>query len=379
MANPVNTPEAETDNTTACYNMHVAAGGKMVEFAGYQMPVQYSDGIMAEHLHTRTQAGLFDVSHMGQVLVSGANSIAELESIIPVDIGALAINQQSYAVFTNDNGGILDDLIITRLSEESFFLVVNAACKQQDIAYLTEHLSSCDVSYQSDKALLALQGPAACGVLSQFAPAVEALVFMHGVSVSIGNVECFITRSGYTGEDGFEISMPNTDAEKIAKILLDDDAVKWIGLGARDSLRLESGLCLYGHDMNEATTVIEAGLAWSVSRSRRADGAKVGGFPGADVILEQFKNGAPKKRVGLSIDGRAPIREGTVIVNQDGDEIGVVTSGGFSPSLEKPIAMGYVDAAYAKANSKVQALVRGKLRPMTVIKLPFVKQNYVRG
>ena len=364
---------------TACYNMHCAAGGKMVEFAGYQMPVQYSDGIMAEHLHTRTQAGLFDVSHMGQVLVSGANSVAELEKIIPVDIGALATNQQSYAVFTNDDGGILDDLIVTRLSEDTFFLVVNAACKEQDIAHLTKHLSSCEVSYQSDKALLALQGPAACKVLARFAPAVESLVFMNGISVNIGSVECFITRSGYTGEDGFEISMPNADAEKIANILLDDDAVKWIGLGARDSLRLESGLCLYGHDMNEKTTVIEAGLAWSVSRSRRLEAAKEGGFPGSDIILEQLKNGAPKKRVGLSIDGRAPIREGTVIVNQDGDEIGIVTSGGFSPSLEKPIAMGYVDASYAAADTKVQALVRGKLRPMTVSKLPFVKQNYVRG
>jgi aminomethyltransferase len=364
---------------TACYDMHCAAGGKMVEFAGYQMPVQYTDGIMAEHLHTRTQAGLFDVSHMGQVLVSGANSAAELESIIPVDIATLAINQQSYAVFTNENGGILDDLIVTRLSEDTFFLVVNAACKEQDIAHLTKHLSSCEVSYQSDKALLALQGPAACSVLARFAPVVESLVFMNGVSVSIGNVECFITRSGYTGEDGFEISMPVADAEKIANILLDDDAVKWIGLGARDSLRLESGLCLYGHDMNEETTVIEAGLAWSVSRSRRLDAAKEGGFPGADIILEQLKNGAPKKRVGLSVDGRAPVREGTVIVNEDGAEIGIVTSGGFSPSLEKPIAMAYVDASYAAADTKVQALVRGKLRPMTVSKLPFVKQNYVRG
>ena len=379
MADPINTTEAKTDNTTACYDMHVEAGGKMVEFAGYQMPVQYADGIMTEHLHTRTQAGLFDVSHMGQVLVSGSNSIAELESIIPVDIGALAINQQSYAVFTNDQGGILDDLIITRLGEETFFLVVNAACKTQDIAYLTKHLSSCDVVYQSEKSLLALQGPAACAVLARFAPAVQTLVFMHGINVSIGNVECFITRSGYTGEDGFEISMPNADAVKIANILLDDNAVKWIGLGARDSLRLESGLCLYGHDMNETTTVVEAGLAWSVSRSRRVDGAKAGGFPGADIILEQFKKGAPKKRVGLSVDGRAPIREGTVIVNQDGIEIGVVTSGGFSPSLEKPIAMAYVDASYAKPDSKVQALVRGKLRPMTVCRLPFVRQNYVRG
>ena len=212
MDDPINTTEVKTDNTTACYDMHVEAGGKMVEFAGYQMPVQYADGIMTEHLHTRTQAGLFDVSHMGQVLVSGSNSVAELESIIPVDIGALAINQQSYAVFTNDQGGILDDLIITRLGEESFFLVVNAACKTQDIAYLTKHLSSCDVVYQSEQSLLALQGPAACAVLARFAPAVQTLVFMHGMSVSIGNVECFITRSGYTGEDGFEISMPNADA-----------------------------------------------------------------------------------------------------------------------------------------------------------------------
>lgn len=365
-------------NKTACYEMHLAAGGKMVEFAGYQMPVQYPDGIIAEHLHTRSKAGLFDVSHMGQVRVSGANSVAALESILPIDVAALAINQQSYAVFTNEQGGILDDLIIARQSECEFLLVVNAACKTQDIAYLTQHLLGCEVNYHSELALLALQGPEAHTVLAKLAPVVDSLSFMNGAHATIDKIDCFITRSGYTGEDGFEISIANTDAVKMAKLLLADQAVKWIGLGARDSLRLESGLCLYGHDMDEQTTVVEAGLAWSVSHSRRAGGEKAGGFPGAEVILNQLTNGADKKRVGLAIDGRAPVREGTAIVNEKGEQIGVVTSGGFSPSLAKPIAMAYVQASYAKADTKVQALVRDKLRPMTVSKLPFVRQNYVR-
>ena len=363
---------------TACYDMHLAAHGKMVEFAGYQMPVQYADGIMQEHLHTRAQAGLFDVSHMGQVIVAGDDSVAALERILPIDVGALAINQQCYAVFTNEQGGILDDLIVTRRGEHRFLLVVNAACKMQDLEYLKKHLDQCEVEYLPEQSLLALQGPSAHAVLARFAPEIEKLSFMSGADVSIGSIECFISRSGYTGEDGFEISMSSADADNIANLLLDDTQVKWIGLGARDSLRLESGLCLYGHDMNEQTTVVEAGLSWSISRSRRADGDKAGGFPGAEVIFAQQKNGADKKRVGLSVDGKAPVREGTVLVNDNGDEIGVITSGGFSPSLEKPIAMGYVKTAYAKTGTAIFAMVRGKQRPLTVSKMPFVPQNYVR-
>lgn len=365
-------------NKTACYELHIAAGGKMVEFAGYQMPVHYAAGIKTEHLHTRSQAGLFDVSHMGQVVVSGSDSGKALERILPIDVEGLALNHQCYAVFTNLQGGILDDLIVTRRGDNEFLLVVNAARKAQDIAYLKQHLANYQVEYQEQAALLALQGPKACEALAQLAPAAETLGFMQGTQTTLDGNDCFISRSGYTGEDGFEISVANQAVTDVAELLLANSAVKWIGLGARDSLRLESGLCLYGHDMSEQTTVVEAGLDWSISRRRRSDGEKAGGFPGADIIFAQQKDGAAKKRVGFTVDGRAPVREGTGIVDDNGNEIGIVTSGGFSPSLEIPIAMGYISSEYAAPGSTVQAMVRGKPRPMTVSKMPFVPQHYCR-
>ncbi|MEE3241178.1 MAG: glycine cleavage system aminomethyltransferase GcvT [Pseudomonadota bacterium] len=363
---------------TACYDLHIAAGGKMVEFAGYQMPMQYTDGILREHLHTRSQAGLFDVSHMGQVTVEGANSVAELEAVLPIDVAALSIDQQCYAVLTNEAGGILDDLIITRLAADKFMLVVNAACKQADIRYLEQQLVSSAVVCQDQQALLALQGPLAAQVLQGLAPESAVLKFMHGAAMQVNGETCYVTRSGYTGEDGFEISIANQHVVSLANRLLESSVVKWVGLGARDSLRLEAGLCLYGHDIDSNSTVIEAGLGWSISRSRRANGDKAGGFPGADKLFSQPQNTVLRRRVGFTVDSRAPVREGAEVVDQNQQTIGVVTSGGFSPTLSAPIAMGYIDTDFAKPGYQVQALVRGKLRPMTVTTLPFVAQNYHR-
>lgn len=363
---------------TACYDLHLAAGGKMVEFAGYQMPVQYSEGILTEHLHTRSQAGLFDVSHMGQVIIEGPNSVAELEAVLPIDVSALSIDQQSYAVLTNDVGGILDDLIITRLAKDKFMLVVNAACKKTDIRYLQEQLASSDLAYLDQQALLALQGPLSAQVLQSLAPESADLTFMHGASMRINGEQCYVTRSGYTGEDGFEISIANQHVVSLVNALLKKTPVKWVGLGARDSLRLEAGLCLYGHDMDTHSTVVEAGLSWSISRSRRASGEKAGGFPGAETLFAQLQNKVERRRVGFTVDSRAPVREGAEVVDQYQQQIGVVTSGGFSPTLGMPIAMGYIDIDFAKQGDQVQALVRGKPRPMTVTALPFVAQNYHR-
>lgn len=353
----------------------------MVEFAGYEMPVQYSEGILAEHLHTRAHAGLFDVSHMGQVMVSGEHCEKALEAILPVDLEALPLNHLCYTVFTNPEGGVRDDLIVTRRGNDAFMLVVNAACKMQDIAYLESQLNGCKVEYCQSDALLALQGPKAQQVLVRHgsdAESIKSLSFMQGVATRINGVDCYISRSGYTGEDGFELSIPNSAVCDVAELLLADDAVQWIGLGARDSLRLEAGLCLYGHDMNEQTTPPEAGLGWSISPSRRANGAKAGGFPGAETIFAQQQTGVSKKRVGLLVEGRAPVREGSALVNDNGDDIGVVTSGGFSPTLERPIAMAYIATEYAAAETQVNALVRGKPRPVKVTPMPFVRHQYKR-
>jgi len=359
--------------------LHLELSARMVPFAGYEMPVQYPDGIMAEHLQTRAAAGLFDVSHMGQVVVSGAGVAKALEALVPVELESLPINRQTYALFTNGEGGILDDLMITRWAEDQFFLVVNAACKEQDLAHLQANLSGFDIDYLDGRGLLALQGPAAAEVIAQIAPAVCELIFMNGCHVTIDGADCFITRSGYTGEDGFEISVPAEAAEALARKLLSFDQVKAIGLGARDSLRLEAGLCLYGHDLDITTTPIQASLLWSISKSRRPDGEKAGGFPGAAVIFREMAEGAPRKRVGLQIDGRAPVREGAELVNEAGEQVGVVTSGGFGPTLEAPLAMGYVETQYATVGTVLNALVRGKPRPVTVAKMPFVAQRYFRG
>jgi len=358
--------------------MHLAAGAKMVPFAGYHMPLQYR-GIIAEHQHTRCRAGLFDVSHMGQISVVGASAAQQLERLLPVDIAALDINQQCYALLTCSDGGIADDLIVTRLGAERFLLVVNAACKAQDLAYLQRQLSGCEVVAQDDCALLALQGPEAEAVLVEVFPLVAALSFMRGTAARFDSVECYISRSGYSGEDGFELSLPNNVAVAVAERLLRCDSVEWAGLGARDSLRLEAGLCLYGQDLGRSTTPVEAGLSWSVSRIRRAGEEKAGGFVGAEKILSQLADGSERKRVGFFVEGRAPVREGVKVLNLDGEAVGEISSGGYSPTLERPIAMGYIDSALAAPGERLQALVRGRLRPISVAKMPFVAHKYIRG
>ncbi len=371
--------QSDAIQTTPLFALHQALGGKMVPFAGYHMPVQYPDGILKEHLHTREQAGLFDVSHMGQVVIKGAGLAQALEKLIPVDLESLNINQQTYAVLTNKDGGILDDLIVTRWAEDTFFLVVNAACKEQDLSHLLTHLHGFEFEYLNGQGLMALQGPAATHVMEQLSPEANKLTFMNGCHTQISGKRCYVTRSGYTGEDGFEISVDGHDAEALAKTLLSFDAVEPIGLGARDSLRLEAGLCLYGHDMDTKTTPIEASLLWSISQSRRPEGAKAGGFLGAERIFQQINDGVSTKRVGFEIEGRAPIREGAEIVNETGAVIGKITSGGFGPTLNQPVAMGYVPKAFATVGTKLSAMVRGKARPITVCKMPFVPQRYFRG
>lgn len=368
--------------TTPLHDLHVRLGAKMVPFAGYSMPVQYPLGVLKEHQHTRNQAGLFDVSHMGQVRIKGTGVAAALEALVPVDLIDLPDFKQVYGVLTNDQGGIRDDLIITRWAEDEFFLVVNAGCKHEDIAHLKKHLTGFDIEYLEHHALLALQGPQARSIIDQIFPAATELRFMtscwSSLTVDGEQVPCFISCSGYTGEDGYEISVPAEHAQMLGEQLLAFDAVEPIGLGARDSLRLEVGLCLYGHDMNETTTPIEAGLIWSISPSRRTNGARPGGFPGADIILAQIATGVSKKRMGLKIESRAPVREGAELVNEHDEVIGHVTSGGFGPTLGGPVAMGYINLEYSAIGSRIGVLLRGKTLPVEVVKMPFVPQNYVR-
>ena len=364
---------------TPLYDLHVSLGAKMVPFAGYEMPVQYPSGIIKEHTHTRTQAGLFDVSHMGQVFLVGADAAAALETLVPVDIIDLPQGMQRYAVFTNDAGGVMDDLMVANFGDR-LFVVVNAACKEQDIAHMQKHLSGrCKVEVLADRALLALQGPAAGAVMARLAPETAKMVFMNTATVTLVGVECFISRSGYTGEDGFEISVPADKADALARELLSHPEVAPIGLGARDSLRLEAGLCLYGHDLDQNTTPVESSLLWALSKPRRADGARPGGYPGADVILGQIASGVARKRVGLRPNARVPVREGAELVDADGRKVGVVTSGGFGPTLEAPVAMGYVETAFAKVGTALNAIVRGKPVPVEVAATPFVPQRYYRG
>jgi aminomethyltransferase len=359
---------------TPLHGLHVALGAKMVPFAGYDMPVQYPDGIMAEHQHCRAQAGLFDVSHMGQVKLVGAGAAKALEALVPGDIQALKPGEMRYTLFTSETGGILDDLIVTNAGDH-LFVVVNAACKAQDLAHMKAKLpSSIKVEELAGRSLLALQGPAAATVMARFAPAAAALRFMSAAAMKVQGVECFVTRSGYTGEDGFEISVPNEKAEALAKALLAEPEVKPVGLGARDTLRLEAGLCLYGHDIDQGTTPIEAGLAWAIGKRRREEG----GFPGAEMILAHLKGGAPRRRVGLKPEGRAPAREHTPIHGSDERALGEVTSGGFGPTVGGPIAMGYVEAAYAKPGTMVQLVVRGTARPAKVVAMPFVANRYFK-
>ncbi|KRB70442.1 glycine cleavage system aminomethyltransferase GcvT [Noviherbaspirillum sp. Root189] len=364
---------------TPLYNLHLELGAKMVPFAGYEMPVQYPTGVLKEHAHTRTQAGLFDVSHMGQVRLGGADAAAVLESLVPVDIVGLPVGMQRYAMFTNEQGGILDDIMVSN-GGDHLFVVVNAACKEQDIAHLHTHLSDrCDITVLGDRALLALQGPAAAAVMARLAPQTAAMIFMNTGRVTLAGAECFISRSGYTGEDGFEISVPNDKAEDVARLLLAQPEVAPIGLGARDSLRLEAGLCLYGHDMDATTTPVEASLGWALSKARRADGARPGGYPGADIILRQLAEGVQRKRVGLLVKDRMPVREGAELADGNGRIIGKVTSGGFGPTVGGPVAMGYLESSLASPGTALNAIVRGKPIAVEVANTPFIPQRYYRG
>ncbi len=364
---------------TPLHALHQELGAKMVPFAGYEMPVQYPAGIIAEHRHTRSQAGLFDVSHMGQVRITGAEAAQALETLVPTDVAGLGEYRQRYALFTDDQGGILDDLMISNAGAH-LFLVVNAACKAEDIARLRTHIGDrCEVEEVEDRGLLALQGPESGAVLEALAPVTAEMVFMDVRSVTIAGIDCFVARSGYTGEDGFEISVPAAQAESLARRLLDNPVVQCIGLGARDSLRLEAGLCLYGNDIDTSTTPVEADLKWSIPKVRRTGGARAGGFPGAPVILQQFAEGAPRRRVGIRPAGRAPVREGAELVDDANQPVGRVTSGGFGPSVDGPVAMGYVAIESAVAGTPLQAIVRGKPHPVSVVGLPFVEHRYYRG
>jgi glycine cleavage system T protein (aminomethyltransferase) len=345
-----------------------------VPFAGYEMPVQYPRGILAEHLHTRSQAGLFDVSHMGQIRLAGANCVSALERLVPGDLAALPPLRMRYTLFLNEAAGILDDLMATRLAN-GLFLVVNAARKDADLVHLQGCLSTqASIEPLADRALLALQGPAAAIVLSRFIEGIARLRFMSAAEVTIGRRQCLVTRSGYTGEDGFEISLPASAAEGFARKLIAEPEVSLVGLGARDSLRLEAGLCLYGHDIDETTTPIEAALAWAIAKRRRAEG----GFPGAATILRQLADGTSRRRIGIRPDSRAPAREGTEIIDEAGNKLGHVTSGGFGPSVGAPVAMGYVDSAHSVEGTPLQLLVRGSPRPARVARLPFVPTRYYR-
>ena len=363
----------ENLKSTPLEALHLEYGGKMVPFAGYSMPVQYKAGVLQEHLHTREAAGLFDVSHMGQARLHGANAAEALESLVPGDIAGLGAGNMRYTLFTNDAGGVLDDLMVTHCGD-TLYIVVNAACKDADFAHLQSKLPDNRLEIIDDHALLALQGPKAAEVLARYVPAVRHMVFLTGAASHINDIPCFITRSGYTGEDGFEISLPASEAEAFARLLLAEDEVMPIGLGARDSLRLEAGLCLYGNDIDETTTPVEAALTWTVGKRRRAEG----GFPGWNVIMGQINDGAQRKRVGLKPEGRAPARAGTEIQDTAGSPAGTVTSGGFGPSVDGPIAMGYVRTDLAKEGTNVNLMVRGKAMPAEVVTPTFIKQNYVK-
>ncbi|MBF4258240.1 glycine cleavage system aminomethyltransferase GcvT [Vibrio anguillarum] len=366
--------------TTPLHALHIEVGAKMVPFAGYDMPVQYPLGVKKEHLHTREAAGLFDVSHMGQLRLHGANAAQALESLVPVDIIDLPAGKQRYAFFTNKEGGIMDDLMVANLGDH-LFVVVNAACKAQDIAHLQAYLpQGVELEVIDDRALLALQGPKAAEVLARLQPQVMTMHFMDIQLMDIDGAQCIVSRSGYTGEDGYEISVPAEQAEALACKLTAYEEVEWIGLGARDSLRLECGLCLYGHDLDTSTTPVEASLLWAISKVRRAEGERAGGFPGADIILGQIESkDVARKRVGLVGLTKAPVREGTELFDADGQHIGVVTSGTAGPTAGKPVSMAYIRADLSAIGTEIFADVRGKMLPMVVEKMPFVAQRYYRG
>ena len=357
------------DERTVLYGLHAELGARFTPFAGYEMPIQYREGLRAEHLHTRSDAGLFDVSHMGQVRVTGRGLEGALERALPLDFDGWPEGVQRYSLLLNERGGIEDDLMVTRLAGEAR-IVVNAACKEKDLALLRTLCP--DLSFTLlDDALIALQGPAAEAAL----PAARALAFMHAGTFSLARAECLVSRSGYTGEDGFEISVPRASAERLARDLLANPAVKPVGLGARDTLRLEAGLHLYGQDMDASTTVMEASLGWAIARSRRAGGKKEGGFPGAGVYLQQLLDGTPRRLVGLVGEEPVPVRHGAALVDGDGSEAGVVTSGTVSPSTQRAIMLGYVDSRFGN-DAALFAVVRDARRPVRITKLPFVPKRY---
>jgi len=373
-------------DTTALLNtplnaLHLELGARMVPFAGYSMPVQYPMGLMAEHIHTRSEAGLFDVSHMGQLRLVGNDAASAFESLMPVDVIDLPVGKQRYGLLLTDEGNIIDDLMFVNRGAD-IFVIVNGACKVNDIAHIQGRIGAkCQVIPMPERALLALQGPKAVDVLSRMVPGVEKLVFMTGASFDWQSADLFITRSGYTGEDGFEISVHNDQADLFARALLAQAEVKPIGLGARNSLRLEAGLCLYGNDIDTSTTPIEAGLNWAIQKVRRTGGARAGGFPGADIVLGQLdgSRSLTRKRVGLIAQERVPVREHVELQNTQGVKIGEVSSGLLGPSANVPVAMGYVDVASASLGTVVNAMVRGKAVPMTVSAMPFVPNRYYRG
>lgn len=372
---------------TPLHDLHVALGARMVPFAGYAMPVQYPSGLVAEHHHTRNHAGLFDVSHMGQLRLVGIDAAAAFETLMPVDVIDLPVGKQRYGLLTNEVGGIIDDLMFFKVADDEIFVIVNGACKVGDIAHIQQHIGNrCQVITMPTHGLLALQGPQAVAVMSRFAPGIEKLVFMTGGRFTIAGADCFVTRSGYTGEDGFEISVSAEQTEMLAKALLAEPEVKPIGLGARNSLRLEAGLCLYGQDIDATTNPVEAGLGWAMQKVRRAEGARAGGYIGAiNVIAAQANNttatsiSGTKKRVGLIALDRVPVREHTELQDTSGKRIGEVTSGLLAPTIDKPIAMGYVSAEFAAVGTRINAMVRGKVVAMEVAAMPFVPTRYFRG
>ncbi len=373
-----------SDNTllkTPLHGLHLSLGARMVPFAGYDMPVQYPAGLMAEHKHTRAAAGLFDVSHMGQIRLVGTEAARALESLIPMDVMGLGLHQQRYGLLLNEQGGIIDDLMFVNRGDD-LLLIVNGACKVNDIAHIQACIGQrCQVIPLPEQALLALQGPKACHALARLMPGVSSLVFMTGGSFTWQGHDLYITRSGYTGEDGFEISVHQAAASPLAQALLAQDDVAPIGLGARNSLRLEAGLCLYGQDIDVHTTPIEAGLNWAIQKIRRSNGDRSGGFPGAEHVLAQLDGRTPvqRRRVGLQALERVPVREHTELQSLDGQRVGEVTSGLLGPSIDQPIAMAYVDMAHAMVGQRLNAIVRGKAVPMAVVAMPFVPNRYHRG
>ena len=374
---------AQALKRTPLYELHCELGAKLTEFAGYEMPVQYSLGILGEHQHTRTKAGLFDVSHMGQIILRGSSyqeTALEFERAIPMDVLGLKVGRQRYGFLTTDGGGILDDLMFSN-REDHIFVVLNAACKDSDIVHLRTLLEpEISIEVIENRALIALQGPASETVLSEFNSQISAMKFMDIETLSIAGAECWISRSGYTGEDGFEISIPSSAAEAITRSILSKQEVEFVGLGARDSLRLEAGLCLYGHDIDEETTPVEASLTWAIQKARRTNGERANGFLGDEIITQQLDMGTYRKRVGFLPQTRAPMREGVEIYETESSKevIGKITSGGYGPTVGHPVAMGYINSEYVDSNDNLFGELRGKRVPVKIAKLPFVPLNFKR-